>query len=564
MEALPAAAAGFAAVGLAGCLVARRPSALTRSIIASSLVVATALVYAWRRRARRNLNEVECTQESKFLRAALDGDVAACEALLSAADPLSLLAARTDDAGWTALHLAAGSGHSNLLRCLLGCLDPTHAEAFIEAMDGNGCTPLLLALCNQHADTAKLLIANGADCAQKGPRGRNALHLACLANQPEVVAAVRAAMPPAMFEEQARAHTVSGYTALHACGLSGATVIADTLLSCGWVAVDAPALDGTTALHAACRLGHADTVELLLSKGARQVACRFGNTPLHVACAFAQPEVVRTLVQRVPMAELVAQDNDGMHPLHVLCQALGQAGVDSKPGADRDARLLQCFRLLVEYGYPLDALDYGNCSILYLLCWKPTEAHFRAIDYLLGRLEAAGRHGEVSYLLGLVAESGWTCLHGKPLFYSFFLCDPYTSLTCQSPIICLVLPRMPSSTDFARHPATALICSRSTSLPHAAQATHCTFPAAVSTTASPRPCEEIFCGASTPLMAWPPICAACQPLAPRAWLWFVARAYPLAPVFVIFVVVGGYTQTNAFRRCSPARILLSTQRISTL
>jgi len=137
--------------------------------------------------------------------AALGDDAAVAAALTRAPDTLRLLSAD----GWTSLHLAAFFGHASTVRLLLArgadanlwsrafehnlalhaaCAGRTEkadvvralipATADVNACQGGGWTPLMLAAVNGMAATATLLQEAGAGTALRNDKGKTAAELA--------------------------------------------------------------------------------------------------------------------------------------------------------------------------------------------------------------------------------------------------------------------------------------------------------------------------------------------------------------------------------------------------
>ena len=384
-----------------------------------------------------------------------------------------------ENSSMSALHLASASGSLSVLGVLLDvvqCHLQPHLSDILEAKDESGCTPLILAVCGRRIPEALLLIRSGASADAHGPRGRNAFQLACMAGMVEVVTALQAGLPAAHFAGLARVADRAGYQALHLASMAGSLDIVGILLDSGAADVNSTAMDGTTALHGAIRLNRISLVELLLARGAKGIACRFGNTPLHVASLHARAGIVRLIIQngssyctaeRDALADkaiadvmvttakpttfsgdqirsaLWAPDNDGLYPLHNIATCLSllskspkdslgaglisssssggggggsSSSSSSTPAVQRTVRdtleeALECVRLLLEAGHPIDLEDYGGCNVVYLLCWEATDAQLQAIKLIFGYLEEKHRYREISVLLHAKAESGWTCLH---------------------------------------------------------------------------------------------------------------------------------------------------------
>ena len=91
---------------------------------------------------------------SPLLSAANNGDLAKVKALVeSGAEDIN----RGGVNGWNALHFAASSGETEVVKYLLD------KGAYINAINGDGNTPLTLAIIWKHPQTAQYLVSRGAD-----------------------------------------------------------------------------------------------------------------------------------------------------------------------------------------------------------------------------------------------------------------------------------------------------------------------------------------------------------------------------------------------------------------
>jgi len=207
------------------------------------------------------------------------GDVAAVRASLAeGVDPDAWNASHS-----AAIHLAARSKHTEVVRALLdGGADVDLQE------EGLGQTALLNALHAHDPDTARLLIARGADVALAG--GGYA---------PLIVAASRSdrAMVELLIEQGAvsRARDESHVVrALHGAARGGRRDIVEALLA-GGVPVDL-GLPGFTAFIQAAWKGQLPTAQLLYAAGADPNAVSIvGKTPLAYAREEERSEMVAWL-----------------------------------------------------------------------------------------------------------------------------------------------------------------------------------------------------------------------------------------------------------------------------
>lgn len=83
---------------------------------------------------------------------------------------------------------------------------------------------------------------------------------------------------------------------------------------------------GNSPLHVAASLGHRDSLEFLLQRGApREAPNLLGRTPLAVACECGQPETARALLEAGARVE--AADRQQTFPLHLAASTAAVAVV---------------------------------------------------------------------------------------------------------------------------------------------------------------------------------------------------------------------------------------------
>lgn len=158
-------------------------------------------------------------------------------------------------AGKRALHIAANSGHVEIVRLLLkqGHADPN-------TTDSGGCTPLMVAfsrMITPPADVVRLLLEAGAD--------------------------------PTLAE-------ANGYIPLHGAAQRGHTEFADMLYSRALFTLDRLSPKGETPLFLACSYDHESMVSKLLSLGAIQPPTLTARCPLIEAVIRGFVGVVRVLI----------------------------------------------------------------------------------------------------------------------------------------------------------------------------------------------------------------------------------------------------------------------------
>lgn len=199
-------------------------------------------------------------------------------------------------AGVTPLHIASARGDEDLGAFLVS------KGADVKAADSRGVTPLHFAAASGAAGLADLLIAGGADVNPVTP----------VAEPSETSAATRdrgvaAASSPRYYPINVDEFVKSQLESKRQHGRLGITTIL-TVSDAG-----CPSYPGTP-LHMAAATGSAETVELLLSKGAKpDTKNPTGETPLHLAAQQGNAAVVGKLLESG--ADAAARDPAGNTPL---------------------------------------------------------------------------------------------------------------------------------------------------------------------------------------------------------------------------------------------------------
>ncbi len=333
--------------------------------------------------AHANPNTVPPTGRTPLMIAARAGNVDAVKALLAdGADPNAKEAAH----GQTALMWAVADRHPDVVRLLLAahadvqarsstwmqrqniCCQLTGGDEDPVVMPQGGFTPLLFAAQYGDADSAKLLIAAGADLKAVASDGTGALVIAAHAGQTGVA--------EVLLQAGADANAAgAGYSALHVAAAAGDLAMTKVLLDHGANpnirqekgsptkrVASGHSMDrrmiGATPFVLAAHAGHLEVMKLLIAKGADptiplkdgrsavmvlashgtvegprspdpqaaeaiKLAIKLGtpvdqpdlngNTALHVAATLRRDVVVQALVDSG--ASLEARNHDGQTPL---------------------------------------------------------------------------------------------------------------------------------------------------------------------------------------------------------------------------------------------------------
>jgi ankyrin repeat protein len=184
--------------------------------------------------------------------------------------------------GWTALQLAAESGHETVVRLLLEKWQDINAKNIY------GQTALHRAAEYGHETVVRLLLEKWADVAVKDCYGWSALHRAAFYGHKTVV--------QLLLEEGADINAkVNGWTALHMAANYGSEAVVQVLVENG-ADIAAKDVNGQTALHIAASWGHEAVVRLLLEKTDDVMAKdNYGYTALLQAEKNGHQAVVRLL-----------------------------------------------------------------------------------------------------------------------------------------------------------------------------------------------------------------------------------------------------------------------------
>lgn len=299
------------------------------------------------------------TGHTALMMAARQGNAQAVKALLEhGADPNAREAAE----GQTALMWAAAARHADVVRLLLAAHADVRARAKSwtqrmvlccqlyggdhenEAMvPVGGYTPLLFTAQSGDVDTAKLLLAAGADVNDKAPDGESAVVIAAHMGQSDVGAFLLGAGADANASG-------AGYSALHIAAARGDVVLAQALLAHG-ADPNARATKGTPTKRV--RSGH--EVDQRLA----------GATPFILAAGSGQLEVMKLLVAKG--ADPSIRTQDGRTALMVL------AGESTTEGPDlHDAQAAQAIRLAVQLGTPVNQTlpPEGDTALHVAATWR--------------------------------------------------------------------------------------------------------------------------------------------------------------------------------------------------
>ena len=143
--------------------------------------------------------------------------------------------------------------------------------------------------------------------------------------------------------------------------------------------------NGNTPLHIACEFiePNMDIINLLLGKEGVDVNVQndsdgFTNdgqeTPLHIACRYSNAEVVKLLLDKGASVEIQNQEDNT--PLHIVCSTIESFGENTK----------KVVELLVEKGANVNAQNNDDQTPLYcLLLYKPDKIRITIALYLIDK-----------------------------------------------------------------------------------------------------------------------------------------------------------------------------------
>lgn len=253
-----------------------------------------------------------------------------------------------DDRGRSALHLAAISGHSGVVKILLDsaairCDRSNGIDADGQyTLSGLGRTPVECAIKGHHAETVGQFVSFGIAENGLDHQGYTLLHHAAVSGTAELV--------NMMLNEglELRAHTNQGETPLHLASLYGRSHIVDLLLGKGadpegkdhngstplllaaaagdsgcmkklkdaGATITTKNAQNSTMLHVAAQNGHVDALDAEVFE-AVDINCRntSGQTPLFLATYFGHGSSVEILLSRGACVDTI--DHNDNAPAHV-------------------------------------------------------------------------------------------------------------------------------------------------------------------------------------------------------------------------------------------------------
>ncbi|XP_076865963.1 transient receptor potential cation channel, subfamily N, member 1 [Brachyhypopomus gauderio] len=317
---------------------------------------------------------------------------------------------RPPESGFTPLHLAAQSGHENVVRLLL---NSPGVQADAET-DSEGVTPLHLAAQCGHAAVVGLLLSRSAVLLHlRDRRGRTCLHLASARGHVAVVRVLLGQGADIHHTDQ------SGWSALHYAAKAGCLAVVRFLVESG-ASTRAECQAGRTPLQYAAEENHQATVGFLLR--------RHDNNTLRLLedrKFVFDLMVCGRLNSNVALEELVLHSATPLTTAVRLSRALGMAALREKErSVDLHAAARHCEAVASDLltlassaegrgaGLVLRAVDHRGASVL---------------DCLIeGRQKGVVAHPAVQKYLSELWHGGlrWDSWRVSLLFFSLLLCPP--------------------------------------------------------------------------------------------------------------------------------------------
>jgi ankyrin repeat protein len=215
-------------------------------------------------------------------------------------------------------------------------------------VERGGMTPLLFAARNGDAESAKLLLAAGADANDSLPDGTSALVLAAHSGQGNVAIA--------LLEKGADPNAISsGYTAMHAAVLRSDLALVKSLLAHG-ADPNIKMTKGTPVRR--------DTTDYNL------LAPLIGSTPYLLAARFLEPEIMRALVAGGADPKITMPN--GTTPL-MLAVGMGTSFEESRRGinvidfgkVEPENQVLEAVKTASELGADVNAANQAGDTALH-------------------------------------------------------------------------------------------------------------------------------------------------------------------------------------------------------
>jgi ankyrin repeat protein len=321
------------------------------------------------------------TNGTPLMNAARRGNADAVKAMLArGADPN----VKEDASGQTALMWAAAGRHPDVVRLLLAakadvkartksymqrvmlcCQYYEHDERGIGVVARGGFTPLFFAAQYGDVDSARLLLAAGADVNDSAPDGTSPLVVAAHAGHP--------AMMAALLEAGADANSAgAGYTALHVAATRGDVTMVRTLLAHN-ASINARQQKGSPTKR--IRTGH--SLDWAMT----------GATPYLLAVRGGNAEVMRLLAASGADTSLPLADG------RTALMVLAGRGTENGPVVS-EAQAIEILKLAVQLGTKINQADVNGDTALHVAATRRRDELVQALVDTGAALNARNIKGE--------------------------------------------------------------------------------------------------------------------------------------------------------------------------
>ena len=349
-------------------------------------------------KAGADANAAPSTGETPLMTASRVGNVEAVRLLLAhGADPN----VKEISHGQTALMWAVAQQHSEVVQVLIEAGADLHARSHVwrqlmllccqasiydqgesvEVEQGGG-TPLLFAARVGDVESARPLLAAGANVNDATPVGSTALVVAAHSGHGALGAFLldNGADPNA---------TGAGYTALHAAVLRGDSELVKSLLAHG-ANPNAPLTTGTpTRRH---------TQDLAFNKS------WIGATPFWLAARFAEVDIIRVLAGSGAHSRLATKD--GTTPLIAAAQGESGRRLRGVKVGERERLALEAVKLIVALGGDVNAANQAGDTALHNAALRRMDT---VVQFLVDRgaaLDVRNEQGQTPLMLAMMGSSG--------------------------------------------------------------------------------------------------------------------------------------------------------------
>ena len=285
--------------------------------------------------------------------------------------------------GYTPLHIATVNSQYDSIKSILNC-NPN-----IQDLQGN--TALHLSICQKSATGIEhFLMCDKVDVNIQNRQGDTPLHVAVkqgipvsviesLANHVHcnVSIANNEAMTPLQLSVKMKRVTVANiiiivkkcshevikraiedtFDVLYNAVLDNCLVLVQALLQFQSEKVNLRHNFNETPLHATCRKGYCDMMEILLENGADvQAVDSNGDAPIHIVCKGLRLDCLKVLLQSKE-CDPNQQNSDGDIPLHIMCKM-----------ENTETIYLNMIEILLENGADIQAVDSNGDAPIHIVC----------------------------------------------------------------------------------------------------------------------------------------------------------------------------------------------------